>query len=195
MNTITKKIPYVYPRYFQKSKIFLFPLIKIPFGSHPVNMESYFSMEEHFQHDKVFITVHYFLNEKNENCKNKKITFERFTQEILKANKRFVSIKNIGANVVECLFDLSEYREDVLLFLEGKYSCMSENTKKIVANYFAKTHPNHPFVESFVYPELYHKSYAEHLDVNVELLKEVVELCDKPDFNKEKPSFGQPNLN
>jgi hypothetical protein len=192
---MTKTIPKVYPEYFQKSKIFLYPLVRLPSRSNPVKFETYFSPEEHLVDDKVFITVHYFLDQPNDDCNYKNMNFERFISEIVTVHKRFVSVKKIQTNVVECLFDLSEYREDVPFFLEGKYSKMSENSKKIIANFFYKTHPNYAYVESFVYPELYHKSYAEHLDVNVELLKEVVELCDKPDFNKEKPSFDQPNLN
>ncbi|MBK7819408.1 MAG: hypothetical protein IPJ60_19105 [Sphingobacteriaceae bacterium] len=40
-------------------------------------------------------------------------------------------------------------------------------------------------MESFLYPEKYYKMYSEVINVKEHLLKEVVELCDKPDFEQE----------
>jgi formylmethanofuran dehydrogenase subunit E len=40
-------------------------------------------------------------------------------------------------------------------------------------------------MNSFLYPKKWHKRYSELLDVSVSLLTEVVELTDKPDFERE----------
>ena len=50
------------------------------------------------------------------------------------------------------------------------------------------------YVHSFLYPNKWYERYAELLGVEPNLLKEVGELCDKPDFDKETLLIQVANL-
>jgi hypothetical protein len=41
------------------------------------------------------------------------------------------------------------------------------------------------YMESYLYPEEYYEVYSDLLNVPISTLEEVVELCDKPDLEKE----------
>ena len=44
---------------------------------------------------------------------------------------------------------------------------------------------NYAYVNSFVYPEKYFGIYKTLLNIDLDILVEVGELCSKPDFEKE----------
>ena len=83
------------------------------------------------------------------------------------------------------IFDMKGFGKDWDYFLEGRYSQISENVKSQIQNYFEKNSGNYIYMNSFLYPQKWHKRYAELLDVPVSLLTDVIELTDKPDFEKE----------
>jgi len=53
---------------------------------------------------------------------------------------------------------------------------------------------NHIYVESYLFPEKFFEQYADILDVSVESLRLVGELCSKPDLEKENLLIKIPNL-
>jgi hypothetical protein len=71
------------------------------------------------------------------------------------------------------------------LFLTGKYSHIDNNTKNEILGFFANNPSNRNLINSYLNPENYFKSYAEYLNVPVELMLEVGELCSIPDLEKE----------
>ena len=71
-------------------------------------------------------------------------------------------------------------------YLNGKYSKFEEDSKKIILKYQSNNSGNLEYLSSFLYPEKYFDLYAQLLDVDIDLLIKVGELCDKPDFEKEK---------
>jgi hypothetical protein len=87
------------------------------------------------------------------------------------------------------IFDMNGFATDWDYFLEGSYSKISENVKSKIQNYFEKNSANYIYMNSFLYPEKWHKRYSELLDVSESLLTEVVELTDKPDFERETFHF------
>ena len=173
--------------YFQKSKIFLYPLLEIKQGYNPVNLETYCNVYDSGSKQKNKLVVHYRLNEQNERCKDKNMTFEKYYLNVIESNKRFIKSEVKDNDNVQCFFDLKGMEEDVSLFKEGRYSRLSITTKSIIEGFYPKSHANRPYVESFLYPERYRSSYAYLLDVKESLLMEVRELCDKPNFLKETP--------
>ena len=78
-------------------------------------------------------------------------------------------------------FDFTKESADIQRFLNGKYSTLSEPFKKRILDFFGKDKVT-DYIESYIYPEYYFDEYARILDVDQESLKEVGELCDKPDI-------------
>ncbi len=83
------------------------------------------------------------------------------------------------------VFDFSSYASDWDHLIAGRYSKMSLKTKQTVLDYFERYSGNYIYMHSFLFPNKWFKRYAEILDVSEELLIEVGELCDKPDWKKE----------
>jgi hypothetical protein len=74
---------------------------------------------------------------------------------------------------------------DWLYFIEGKYSKIHASVKKRILNYFNNNSANFIYVESYLFPNKFYEEYANILNVNVDLLISVGELCTKPDLEKE----------
>ena len=68
----------------------------------------------------------------------------------------------------------------------GRYSKINDKIKRKILNFFEKNSGNYMYVEGYLFPELHFEDYAKLLDVSVELLQSVGELCSKPDLDKEK---------
>ena len=69
--------------------------------------------------------------------------------------------------------------------MEGKYSHMSLSHKRRIKNFYGIYSSNFVYIDSFLTPDKYYGIYADILDVDIELLKKVGELCDKPDLQQE----------
>ena len=83
------------------------------------------------------------------------------------------------------VFDFDGLADDWERFLEGRYSQISAIHKKKIRNFYGIYSQNFPYVDSFLSPDKYYKVYSELLDVDIELLKKVGELCSKPDLENE----------
>jgi hypothetical protein len=59
---------------------------------------------------------------------------------------------------------------------------MSDKAKKQILNYFNFNLGNQFYVDSYLNPEKHFENYAKILKVETSLLKQVGELCDKPNF-------------
>ena len=167
----------LYKKYFQKSKIFMYPLLGIERGN-VAPEEVYFSIRDNYKpEDKKLVLVYNpKMDLKYESFKegrlvNHKLLYDRFKDQ--NGNDIFV-------------FDMSGFASDWDLFLKGKYSQMSLKIKNQILNFFEKNSGNYIYVNSFLFPEKWFKRYAEILDVSEELLKEVGELCDVPNQQMEQ---------
>ena len=83
------------------------------------------------------------------------------------------------------MFDLSLFKKDILKFKEGKYSEFTEKTKEIISLFFGEKGTIAEYVESYLWPDYYYDEYSKMLDVDINVLMSVKELCDKPNFIKE----------
>jgi hypothetical protein len=167
----------IYKKYFQKSKIFMYPLLGFERGN-VVPEEVYFSISNKYNtEDRKLVLVYdpkmdlKYETFKEDKLVNHKLLHESFEDQ--KGNEIFV-------------FDMSGFAYDWDLFLAGKYSQMSLKVRNEILNFFEKKSANYTYLQSFLFPEKWFKRYAEILDVSEDLLKEVGELCDIPNLEKEQ---------
>jgi hypothetical protein len=70
-------------------------------------------------------------------------------------------------------------------FLIGEYSRFSEPFKQKILDFFSEGDLITEYIESYLYPELYYSEYSKILNVTELQLADAIELCDKPDLQKE----------
>lgn len=174
----------IYSDYFQKSSLFLYPLLGFPRLSVPVERQTYMEVDDLSGKGRTLMAVDYFTDRPTE-CTSK-ITFDQYLIQHIKKNKRFVNSEWVNENTLRVIFDLSDLCDDVKCVKAGKYSMISPASKKKLLNFFPFSHGNQVYLMSFLFPERYMETYASILDVKVDLLKRVGELCDRPDLEKER---------
>jgi hypothetical protein len=166
-----------YTEYFQKSKVFLYPLLDIKKNESYVPLEAYISWDGLFTTDDYKFIIIY-------SCP-RHLKFKLFEDKILKKNKLYYKSFIINATRHGCIFDLSEYEYDYNMFCAGKYSKFSQETKNKIIDYFGNVGQISEYIKSFLKPDEYHKLYANELGVNITTIEEVYEICSVPDLNKE----------
>jgi hypothetical protein len=167
----------LYTKYTQKSRIFLYPFLDIKRGVSVTPIESYISWTGLSKpEDKNLICV-YYLRDDDE--------FKLFEKHKLLNNKKFTSFYELPEQKAAYVFNLESEGELFDLFLQGKYSMIPEDKKKKILNFFAGNKHNHSMINSYLNPQSYFQIYADLLNVDVNLLKSVGELCSQPDFVKE----------
>ena len=167
----------LYKDYFQKSRIFMYPLLNIKRGSSVTPIETYMSWSEQFSiYDKKLICLYYLRED---------IEFKLFEKEKLLNNQLFYDFKELTDDKCVYIFDFNEYSTDWDFLLLGKFSKLSQDYKSKIENFYGNKDPNYAYIESFLYPDKYFKMYSEIIGVNETLLKGVGELCSIPNFDKE----------
>lgn len=166
----------LYPRYFQKSKLFLYPLLGLQRGL-TAPEEVYFSWKGKYapENQKLILVYNNVSGSLYQELKNTKLANHRLLLEIIPTMQ----------DQEICVFDFSSYASDWDHLIAGRYSKMSLKTKQTILDYFERYSGNYIYMHSFLFPNKWFKRYAEILDVPEELLIEVGELCDKPDWDKE----------
>jgi hypothetical protein len=167
----------LYSKYFQKSKVFIYPLLGIKRGSKIVPYETYISWNDTFAPEDMRLVCLYHRREDED--------YEYFERTIFK-HPRLCDYIKVSSKIDLFTFDFSDLEDDWDCFKGGKYSMMSMSVKRKIMDFFDKNGGNYVYIQSFLYPHKWFDKYAELLNVDVELLKQVGELCDKPDLSKEK---------
>jgi len=167
----------MYKQYFQKSKIFLYPLLGIKKGIKYVPFETYFTWEDNYDlKDKKLICLY-------KQKRNKR--WLEFEDIMLLKNKLFYDYKHLGDDMHLYVFDTSHIDKDYDRIVKGKYSEISKLTKNFIAKFFGEAGLIAEYIDQYLHPEYYHEEYAHELNVDEDLIKKVWELCDKPDLKKE----------
>jgi hypothetical protein len=169
----------IYKSYFQKSKVFLYPLLGIKKGVRFVPIETYIGWDNNEISPKDTLICVYSIEDGPATNK----AFQSFAKFELKKNELYHSEYEID-DLRIFIFDLSFFKRDIQKFKEGKYSQFSRLTKKIIMHFFDNGTVAE-YMESYLYPEEYYEVYSDLLNVPISTLEEVVELCDKPDLEKE----------
>jgi len=166
----------VYSKYFQKSKVFLYPLLGIKRGVSVVPVETYVCWKNHYTAEDMKLICIYDVRTDDE--------YKQFEKNVLLNHNRLNDYIKVGSQLI-LTFDLSDLGDDWDHFINGRYSKISLNLKQKILNFFDKYSGNYAYMHSYLIPEKYFENYAELLDVDVKMLIEVGELCTKPDLNKE----------
>jgi hypothetical protein len=167
----------LYRKYFQKSKIFLYPLLDIKRGTKIVPAETYLSWNNSYTPEDMKLICIYNTTSSD---------YEQFEKSVLLKHTRLSDYIKIDNEKCIMAFDFSDLNQDWFHFINGRYSKISLNIKRKIIGFFDQSTGNYIYVYSYLFPEKFFDRYAEILDVPVELLKSVGELCDKPNLEKEK---------
>jgi hypothetical protein len=176
----------IYRKYFQKSKIFLYPLLDIKRGTSIVPEETYLSWNEDYSPEDMKLVCVYKTKDESE--------YRTFEKNVLLKHIRLHEYNKIDDTTSVFIFDFSDLAGDWEYFCNGKYSKISVTIKNKILNYFDKYSANHTYVESYLFPIKHYKKYAELLACTEELLISVGELCSVPDLEKEKLLIKVANL-
>lgn len=168
----------LYKKYFQKSKIFLYPLLDIKRGTSVVPNETYLSWNDTINSEdmKLICTYHFRTDDE----------YTKFEKNVLLKHNRLVDLIKVNDDTVVVIFSFSDLKSDWFYFINGQYSKMNTETKRKILDFFDKKSGNYAYVESYLFPEKHFETYAKILGVDENLLKSVGELCNKPDLEKEK---------
>ncbi len=176
----------IYRKYFQKSKVFIYPLLGIKRGLSVVPKETYVSWNTHYEPDdmKLICVYDYRVDEE----------YQKIEKNILLEHNRLSDYIKIKSEVV-IVFDFSDLDDDWSHFINGRYSQLSKKTKQKILAFFDLHGGNYAYMHSYLIPEKYYNNYADLLGVNVNVLKDVKELCNKPDLEKENLILEVADLN
>jgi hypothetical protein len=166
----------LYTKYFQKSRSFLFPALGIKRTSNFIPTGVYLSIDDAIQPEDTKLICSY----KNDTSEG----FKKFEEQMLIGNPLFSHVINIGDYKLY-VFDFDIYQADWFSFLLGKYSKLSPVLKRAIKSYYGDTSSEYKYIETYLYPDKYFDIYAKLLDVPVSTLKELGELCDPCDLEKE----------
>lgn len=177
----------VYRKYFQKSQVFVYPLLGIKRGAAYVPKATYIAWEENdtTSEDMKLVCVY------NNDGSN---TFDVFVKSVLLKHSRLFGYVKADSKTSVFTFEFSDLSDDWGNFLKGKYSKINLNLKAKILNFFDPQSGNYQYMKSYLHPEKFYDQYAELLNTDVELLKSVGELCTKPDLAKETLQLEIANL-
>lgn len=176
----------LYKKYFQKSKIFLYPLLDIKRGTSVVPIETYVSWGDLCSTEDMKLICVYHTRTDAE--------YINFEKNVLLKHSRLCDYVKADAVTSVFTFDFSDLSDDWDHFINGRYSRMDVKIKRRILDFFDSNSGNYFYVNSYLFPLTNHAVYAELLDVSIALIKEVHELCDKPDFDKENLVLEVANL-
>jgi len=171
----------LYGKYFQKSRSFLYPALGIKRTSYKIPSNTYLSLEGRIGLEDMKLICSFPEDDSED--------FKSFEAEMLIGNPLFVEkIQTKDSNLY--VFDLQIYKSDWYSFIFGKYSKLSSHLKRAIKNYYGEKSSEYKYIETYLYPSEYFDVYAKLLDIDVNLLKEVGELCNN--YNTEKENLKIP---
>ena len=177
----------VYAEYFQKSKVFLYPLLEIKKGVRYVPIETYIAWEGVCElKDEKFICLY---------SAKKDDAYEKFEQDYLVNHKLFKGYYKIEEDKHLYVYDYSKFKHDLDMFIAGKYSKFTLQTKDKISEFLGDVGTIADYIQSYINPEGFHELYAENLGVSLDTIEQVYELCSKPDINKENLKLKTSEIN
>ena len=167
----------VYTQYFQKSKVFLYPLLGVEQGIKIVPVNTYVCWKNLYStSDRRLICVY------EENDKSR---FHEFEKNTLKSNLLYETSITLDDKRTAIIFNYSFYKSDYDCIIEGKYSKLSKNSKDIIEKFFINNSKMAERVNSFLYPEEHHQSLADKLGVDFNVIQNLHEICSKLNIKNE----------
>jgi hypothetical protein len=161
--------------YIQRSRLFLYPILEIPFDSLIKPVMTYLATDK----DNIGEVQSIILKYKQENTEE----YYKFRNDLLE-HPRFDKHKVlIKYDIIT--FNLSDYKDDIQFLIQGKYSMFSEELKRKIKMFYNEKELGASIIDSYLYPEKYHKYYADYYSVSVDVMKEAHETFGPPLMSKE----------
>lgn len=176
----------VYNKYFQKSKSFLYPALGIKRNSPFKPKGTYISIENLIGPEDVRFICTYEKDDSEE--------FKEFEIDMLVKNPLFVEKIDVGNNTIAYIFDYDIYANDWFYFIMGKYSKLSNVLKKAIKAHYGANSSEYIYMDTYLYPEEYYEMYSKILDIDVDTLKKIGELCNPCDLEKETLKISEETL-
>ena len=167
----------LYNDYSQKSRVFLYPLLGVQRGVSVTPICTYTSWVDHYDHTDYKLVCTYHIRDDKE--------FYMFEKSKLFGNPLFTDFYHPEDNRGMYIFNYEDFSKEWDKYLEGKYSTFTDEFKKIILSFFSKSRANYEYVDSYLNPHKYYDTYARLLNCDKSVLEQVVELCDKPDLDRE----------
>ncbi len=167
----------VYTDYFQKSKVFLYPLLKLGRGLTFVPKQTYIAWENVYSsEDRMFMCEYHTTNNKQ---------FGDFVVEKFLSHPMFQDVLELEEKKQLVIFNLNKLKFDYDYFIQGRYSRFSIDGKIKIQDFFGEDSKTGSYTRAFLSPAESHEEYADYFGVDEELIKEVYEICTPPDMKKE----------
>lgn len=176
----------LYRKYFQKSFTFLYPLLGFKKKVKYKPEQTYVAWDGVFNEGSRKLVCVYNREDSDQ--------WREFEREHLICHKMLDYCLPVDENSVIYVFDFNIYKDDFDNFIKGKYSKMSKAAKQILNDYYGIHTPEWVFIESYIFPDSYFDTYAKILKIDVNELKQVGELCDIYDPEKEKCCIKHPEI-
>lgn len=168
----------IYTDYFQKSKVFLYPLLGIGRKATYVPKQTYVCWDNVYSTGDCKLILEY----KTKPTK----AFKQFAARYLDQHIMYVDYIELTDNKIIYIFDLfKSYKSDYNRFIKGKYSQLSLGAKILILDFFGDSDKAGEYIHTFLTPDESFGAYAKYFDVEEELLYKIGELCSKPDMEKE----------
>ena len=151
----------VYKKYFQKSKVFLYPLLGIKRGVSVVPVETYFSWDGYYNSEDMKLICVYDVRKDDD--------YVLFEKNILLKHNRLCDYIKVNSQAI-LTFDFSDIEDDWFHLINGRYSKISLELKQKILGFFDKYSGNYAYMHSYLIPEKYYNNYAELLYVEPEKL-------------------------
>jgi hypothetical protein len=166
----------IYRTYFRKAGPFLYPTLNLPINKNFPSSGVYTALDDEIKKEDRKLIYTFDPNKEG---------YRQYMNRVHKTNSNFIEEIQISHDLTALIFDCSAATETWDAYLNAKYSQFRDQDKKLILKYFSYNKANLLYLTSFLYPERYFEQYAKILDVDLELLKGVGELCDKPNFEEE----------
>lgn len=167
----------LYREYFQKSKVFLYPLLSIQRGISTIPKETYVAWEDRIHPAEEKLICSY-------DCIDH-ADYKSFRNNVLLKHNLIYDFETAPDGLEIFIFDLTGMGSDYTHFLHGRYSQFSEYHKNVVLDFFVESDRTGELIMSYLNPSQHYDDYARLLDVDRKVLEEVGELCTKPDLKLE----------
>ncbi len=164
----------LYKNYFQKSYTFLYPLLGIRNKNSEMKPCHTYMVGDNIKNQSLICV--YKLNKEN---------WSKVKNNILLKHPYLENILDISNDTKIAIFDLSSLGDDYNRVLEGEYSKLSPQSKRLILDYYSIQSSTFVYIESFLFPKKYFTIYSELLNVEIDVLEQVGELCDAPNMFKE----------
>jgi hypothetical protein len=171
------KIVSLYKNYFQKSQVFLYPALGIKRGYSVTPVRTHMAWKGKYNLEDGMLCCLYHLRSDED--------FKAFEKAKLRGNQLFHEFTQLEEKEGVYVFNLAPMIKDWNVILNGKYSKISPEYKQVIRRYMGLNSPHLPYIDSFMYPERYFHLYSELMEMDIDVLKKVGELCSLPDVEKE----------